>query len=172
MFCILTFCLEELLEGCGAEGLDVNALDGHSERGTRGSGEALEAGDGLAGGLGLAALGVVLAAASEEVVTRGGLLEMLDADVDLLLNDASVDALVEQNTDGAGSHVPDHSSLSVVVLVGHTLVNLTAGLHIDNISNVEGVQVSGQMSGSVLTIGNRESVAGACAITVRVRHLD
>lgn len=164
--------LEELLEGCRAEGLDVDAADGDRERGTGTSGEALEARDFLSGGLGLAALDVVIAAASEEVVTGGGLLEVLNADVDLLLNNASVHALVEQNSDGAGSDVPDDTSLSVVVLVGHTLVNLTAGLHINDISNTERVQVGGQGGVSVLTIGDGESVAGACAITVRVRHLN
>ena len=171
MFCILTdFRLEKLLEGGRAECLDLDAVDGDSERGTRTSRDALKDGDGLTGDLGGAALNIVITTTSEESVTRGGLLQVLNADVDLLLNNAGVDTLVEQNTDGTGSDVPDNTSLSVVVLVGHTLVNLTGGLHVDDVSYVEGAQIGGQMGGTVLTGRDSESVAGARAITIRERH--
>jgi hypothetical protein len=170
-FVFLLFSLEELLEGCGAEGVDGHAADGDSERGTGTSGDTLKEGGFLSGEFSLAALNIVITTTGKESITRGGLLQVLNADVDLLLDDASVDTLVEQNTDGTGSHVPDDTSLSVVVLVGHTLVNLTAGLNINNISNTEGTQIGGEVGGAVLTEGDGESVTSACAITVRVRHL-
>lgn len=169
--CILTHLrLEEILVGGRLQSGDVNAADGDSERGTGSSGDALER-DGLSLGLGGLALDVVLNAASEEGIARGRLLQVLNADVDLLLNDAGVDALVQQNTDGTGGNVPDDSGLSVVVLVGHTLVDLSGSLHINDVSDVEGREVGREVSRAVLSVGDGELVAGARAVTMRVRHL-
>lgn len=46
---------------------------------------------------------------------------MLDSDVDSLLDDSVTDTLVDLNTDSTRSDVPHNTSLSVVLLVGHTL---------------------------------------------------
>lgn len=168
--CIVLLRLEKLLEGGGLEGGNVDALKRDGERRTGSSGDTLEA-DSLSLGLGGLALNVVITAAGEESVARGGLLKVLNADVDLLLDNTGVDTLVQHNTDGTGGDVPDNTGLSVVVLVGHTLVNLTGSLHINDVSDAEGTEIGGEVSRAVLSVGDGELMAGARAVTIRVRHL-
>ena len=57
--------------------------------------------------------------------------------MDSLLHDPSSHTLVDLNTDGALGDVPDTASLSVVVLVGHTLVDGAIGLDINDVANLE-----------------------------------
>jgi len=70
-----------------------------------------------------------------------GRTNMLDADMNALLNDTSIDWLVDTDSDGTLGYVEDNSSTSMVVLVGHTLVDGRVGEDVDVITNLDRKQV-------------------------------
>lgn len=57
----------------------------------------------------------------DELSSTLGVVDMLDADVDTLLNEAVSDFLVDDNAKGGLCDVVDDTGLSVVDLVGHTV---------------------------------------------------
>ena len=59
---------------------------------------------------------------------------VFNADVDSLGDDSSTDTLVDDNTEGVLGDIENDASLSVVVLVGHTLLDGTVGNDINVIS--------------------------------------
>lgn len=91
---------------------------------------------------------------------------MLNAYVDALGDDSGVDSLVDDNTDSARGDIPDTTSASMVVLVGHTLVDLTVGLDIHILSQLVGGQVGLSIDGTVFTESNSELVSGSSSVTV------
>lgn len=70
----------------------------------------------------LALLGGVVFYAVDELLTRAGLVDVLDAHVDTLLNVAVADLLVEDDADGGLGHVVDDTGLAVKVLVAGVLL--------------------------------------------------
>jgi hypothetical protein len=96
-----------------------------------GDGTGLAGHGGLALEEGVAAVGLCLALllgvgldTGQELVTRTRVADVLDADVDALLDVTVADLAVEDDTDGGLGHVVDDTSLSVVDLVGHTVVGV------------------------------------------------
>lgn len=100
------------------DGLGGDTLDGVSLTGLSGLALQVEVDTLL---LGLALLLGVLLDTLDEVLTGAGVLDVLDADVDALLDVAVVDDLVEEDTDGRLGHVVDDTGLTVEDLVGHTV---------------------------------------------------
>jgi len=87
-------------------------------------------------GLGLGLGGLVLLHASDDLLLALALVDVGDGNVDVLLNDSTVDELLDGNTDSALVHVEDHTGTAVVVLMGHTLVDGRVDLDVDIISSL------------------------------------
>lgn len=78
------------------------------------------------GGLGFFLLDLVSLDTVKEILSALGGLNVLNADGDTLGENPSPDTLVDDNTECTLGNVEDTSSLSVVGLVGHTLLEGTA----------------------------------------------
>ena len=75
---------------------------------------------------------------------------MFYSDVESLGDDSVSDLLVDDDTQSSGVDVEDSSCSSVIVFVGHALVDGTIDYDIDNISNFVGGECLGNMDGSVV----------------------
>lgn len=82
--------------------------------------------------LSLALLDSVLLYPANEFLSRAGVRNVLDADVDALLHVLVVDTLVDDDTDGGLGYVVDNTGLSVENLEGHTVKLFSACLHLGN----------------------------------------
>jgi hypothetical protein len=167
--------LREPDEGLGGKSLDGgNGLD---ELLSLGLGRKTLDLDPLGSLLGLGGVAVlsldtlVLLDAGNEVSMGLGRLDVLNAEVDTLGNDTATNALVDDNANSTAGHVPNDTGLTVVELVGHTLVESTITLDIDDITDlVDGLEASeGDLAGFAEILS--EKVAGTSAITEGVRHL-
>ena len=96
---------------------------------------------------------------------------MLNSEMDSLRENASSNSLVADDSDGVGGDIENSSGSSVIVLVGHTLVDATVGDDVDVISLPVGGHDSGEGDGSLLAEGLGEETSGLLTITVTVRHL-
>lgn len=90
---------------------------------------------------------------------------MLNTDVDTLGDDTVSDELVNLDTDGALGDVPNDTGLSVVELVGHTLLDGTITDNIDNLTELEDLEVTSGGNGSTSSELLREQVSGAGSVT-------
>jgi hypothetical protein len=118
----------------------------------------------------------------QEFLTALGVLDMFDAEVHTLFHVTATDLLVDDHTDSGLGDVVDNTgttgikttlvytmetlfegggNLPVVELVGHTLLDSSVGLDINDISNLVGLQVGGQGDGTMFAEVAREHVAGA-----------
>jgi hypothetical protein len=95
---------------------------------------------------------------------------VLDSDVKSFGDDSVSDLFVNNNADGSGIHVEDGSGSSVIVLVWHALVDGTIDNDIDNISDLEGGQILGDVDGSVTSESFLEFVSGSSFISVTMGH--
>jgi len=90
-----------------------------------------------ASGLGVLDGSVVSNNTVEETLTRFGVLDVFNTDIDTFWDDTSTNLLVDDDTDGSLGNVENTSSGTVVDLVWHTLLESTITLDIDDISLVE-----------------------------------
>ena len=118
----ISFLLDRSLVGKRSDGLRRVVGERQCVSLTGSSGLTLDLDDGAVG-LGLTlSLGVSLDSL-EEVLTRSGLRDVLDSDVDSLLDVSVLDLLVDDDTDSRLGDVVDDTSLSVVDLEGHTEIH-------------------------------------------------
>ena len=75
---------------------------------------------------------------------------MLNTNMDTLLKDTSVNLLVDTDTDGRLGYVENDTGTSVVVLVGHTLVDGRVGEDINVVTNLDGEHVLGEVGHAML----------------------
>lgn len=84
--------------------------------------------DGRALGLGLGLQGGVLLDSAQEALAGPGGGDVLDTEIDALLDVSVLDLLVDDDADGRLGDVVYNTSLSVVDLVGHTVIrNILSG---------------------------------------------
>ena len=122
-------------------------------------------------GLGLSLLGVVDADAVDEGLSALTLANVFDADMDALGNDAGVDALVNDDSDGVLGHIEDASCFAVVELVRKTGLHATITDNINVISLFVVGKQPGKWSSSVASERLGEQVSCFTPLTFVVRHL-
>ena len=102
-------------------------------------------------GLGGFRLGLfVIDLALEDFLLALGVTDVLDSNMNTLFDDASVDQLVDTDSDSRLGDIEDDSGASVVSLVGHTLVDGWIGKDVDVVSDLDVHQVLAQVNGAVL----------------------
>lgn len=80
--------------------------------------------------------GLVLLYSSEHLILALGLVHVGDGYVDVLLDDTAIDKLLDGNTDSTLVHVKDDTGTTMVVLVGHTLVDGRVDLQVNIVSSL------------------------------------
>ena len=127
-------------------------------------------GNALSGLLGGGLDTVVVLHSVEEVNTARRGLDVLNAKVDSLGDHASSDALVDDDSDGVLGHVEHTSGTSVVNLMGHTLLEGTVGLDVNDVSSAVDAVISGEVLNTVLAEVTGEHVARSAPDTLGVNH--
>ena len=82
----------------------------------------------------------------------------------------SLDPLVDDDSHGVFADVENSSGFAVVGLVWHSLLEGAAALDVDNVSDLVGLEIGGQMLHSLLLVPPGEHVPGAATVTFRIRH--
>jgi len=77
----------------------------------------------------------------KEVITALGVLDVLNAQVNALGDDAIANTLVNNNTNSMWSHIVDNTSFAMVELVWHALVNGRICRNINNVTNFVNLQI-------------------------------
>jgi len=101
--------------------------------------------------LGLFLLGVVLSHSSLEGLSALRSADMLNSDVNSLGDDSASVLFVDDNSDGVLGDIEDATSLTVVELVGHTLVDATVSNDINEVSLFVSLHDLREMDGSMLS---------------------
>lgn len=132
-------------------------------------GDALEAGEGSSGAVGLAHF-FVFVDSGDEAESRARVLYMLDADVDAFGEDLSADAFVDDNPDGVLRNVENATSLSVIALVRHTLLHGTISLDINDIPALVNVHIGRETDHTPLPELLGEHVTRSASLSMGVCH--
>jgi len=85
---------------------------------------------------------------------------VLDSEVNSLFDVSVLDLLVDDDTNRALRNVVDDASLSVVNLMGHSLLHGTVGLDIDNVSDFVLAQVGRKLDHTLLAKISGEGIPG------------
>jgi hypothetical protein len=96
---------------------------------------------------------------SQDFLLTLGLSHMLNAHMNTLLDDASIDQFVDTDSDSRLGHVEDDTCASMVSLVGHTLVDRRIGENVDIVTHLDAHQVLRHMNRSMLSVLLGEHVA-------------
>lgn len=96
---------------------------------------------------------------------------MLNSDVNSLGDNSASVLLVNDNSDGMLSDIENDTSLSVVELVRHALVDGSVSDYVDDVFLPVSLQNLRGMDWSVQSEALAEEVSCSCSITVAVRHL-
>jgi len=108
----------------------------------------------------------------QEVLPTLAVLHVLDTHADPLGQDLATNALVDDDADGALGDVEHTPSLAVVSLVGHTLLEGTATLNINNVSDLVHLKVGGEVFHPGLLEAPREHVSRSATVSSWVSHSD
>lgn len=76
--------------------------------------------------------------------------DVLNTNMDTLLKDTSVNVLVHTNTNGRLGNIENDTGASVVVLVGHTLVDGRVGKDVNVVTDLHGEEVLGKVGHAML----------------------
>ena len=76
---------------------------------------------------------------------------MFNSNMDTLLQDTSIDILVDTDTNGGLGDVENDTGAAVVMLEGHTLVDGGVGKDVDVVTNFDGHEVLGEGGGAMVT---------------------
>lgn len=96
---------------------------------------------------------------------------MLNSDVDALGDDAVANLFVDDDSDGSGVDVEDASGTSVIVLVGHALVDGSVDSNVNDVSDLVAGEGLGDVDSSMLLESLSELVSGSAFVSVAVGHL-
>lgn len=124
--------------------------------------------DSLTLSLGLNSLSSVRFNTVQELLTTLGVLNVLNSQVNTLLDVTVTNNLVDDNTNRRLGDVVNNTSLTVVVLVWHTLLDRTVGLDVHNVTNLVGLQVGGERNSTSLLEVSLEGVSSTGSVTTTV----
>ena len=97
-------------------------------------------------------LGIVLLDSLNESKSGLRFSQMFKSDVNSLRDDSTVVLLVDNDTNSSRSNVENLTSLTVIVLVRHTLVDGTISNDINVVTNLVSDEVTSEWSGSMLLV--------------------
>ena len=123
-------------------------------------------------GLGLLLQGGVPLDSVQELLSALRVLDVLDSEVDSLLHVSVSDNLEDDHSNTSGGDVVDDTGLSVVALVGHTLLLSSVGLDINDISDLVDRKVRRKRDRTLLSEVPSEHVARSRSVSEGVRHLE
>ena len=101
-----------------------------------------------------------------------GLSDVLDSDVNSLLDNSSVNLLVDSDSNGGLGQVEDNTSSTMVMLVRHTLVDGRVSEDINIITDLDAHEVLGEVWVSVFAEFLGEHLTGSGSLTEGMWHLE
>lgn len=105
----------------------------------------------------------------QEFLTTSRVLDVFNSQVDSLFKISVTNNLVDDDTNRRLGDVVDNTSLTVVVLVWHTLLDSTVGLDVNNVTDLVNLQVGGQSNSTMLLEVTLESVTSTGSVTTTIR---
>lgn len=113
---------------------------------------------------------LVMVNSFDECFSAATLLQVLNAYVNTLANNAVADDLVDSDTNSSDAYVEDSACLTMVALVGHShgLSGISLDVHV--VAAVEGRKVPGDSDSAVTSESLREKIPCLTTQSVAVRH--